>query len=97
MCVLLFIEDFAKKGIAFFIDGNLLLYHIFSGGIRVIIDQTQEKNAPVALGPLGDLEFLCQLCEAYFLFCFAQFLLFIRCSSCDFFIYMVFFLWSSYL
>ena len=38
-----------------------------------IIDQTQEKNAPVALGPLGDLEFLCQLCEAYFLFRFAQF------------------------
>ena len=73
LCVLLFIEDLARKGIAFFIDGNLLLYHIFSGGIRVIIDQTQEKNAPVALGPLGDLEFPCQLCEAYFLFCFAQF------------------------
>ena len=52
MCVLLFIEDLARKGIAFFIGGNLLLYHIFSGGIRVIIDQTQEKNAPVALGPL---------------------------------------------
>ena len=34
-----------------------------------IIDRIQV----ISDGPLGDLEFLCQLCEAYFLFCFAQF------------------------